>query len=93
MFVLNEHTHLVLIPTGGIGWVIGDREVARTGVSEGALGIGAGSDAEVDEIVGRAWQAGATVAMEPGAQPWAYAASFADPDGHVWTVTSSPLPT
>ena len=83
----------MLIPTGGCGWVIGDREVARPGVSECALGIGAGSDAEVDEIIGRARQAGATVTMEPGAQPWGYAASFADTDGHVWTAASSSLPT
>lgn len=91
-FVLNAGTRLVLVPTGGFGWVVGGRTVAPAGVSECVLGIGAGSDAEVDEIVDRARRAGATVAIEPGRQPWGYAASFADPDGHMWTVTSSPLP-
>lgn len=92
VFALDGRTRLMLVPTGGFGWVIGDREVAPPGVSECVLGIGAGTDAEVDAVVERARRAGATVAMEPGPQPWGYAASFADPDGHLWTVTSSPLP-
>jgi hypothetical protein len=25
---------------------------------------------------------------EPGQQPWGYAGSFADPDGHIWMVRS-----
>src|SRR5258708_19383031 len=33
-FVLNDGVRLMLIPTGGFGWVIGDREVATPGSSE-----------------------------------------------------------
>ena len=89
LFALNEQARLMLVPTGGFGWVIGDgHEVAGPGASECILGIGA----EVDAIVGRARAAGATVVTEPAPQPWGYAAVFADPDGHLWNVTSATLP-
>jgi uncharacterized protein len=92
LFVHNDDARLMLVPTGGFGWVVGDHEVAAPGTSECVLGISAASDAEVDEIVARAAEAGATLASEPAPQPWGYAAAFADPDGHVWTVTSAVLP-
>ena len=92
MFVLNPMTRLMLVPTGGFGWVIGEHEVAPVGMSECVLGIGAATDDGVDEIVERARRAGATVVTEPAPQPWGYAAAFADPDGHIWTVTSAKLP-
>ena len=34
----------------------------------------------------------ADVVTEPGRQPWGYAGVFADPDGHLWMVTSEALP-
>ena len=92
MFILNDETRLMLIPTGGFGWVVGRHPVAPAGTSECAIGIGVATDAEVVEIVERARRAGATVAGEPSPQPWGYAAAFADPDGHIWTVTSATLP-
>jgi predicted lactoylglutathione lyase len=92
MFVLNPMTRLMLVPTGGFGWVIGDHRVAAVGTSECVLGIGAATDDDVDRIVERARRAGATVPTEPAPQPWGYAAAFADPDGHIWTVTSAKLP-
>ena len=93
LFALNDATRLMLVPTGGFGWVIGDeKEVAGPATCECVLGITAGSDAEVDAIVERARRAGATVAAEPAPQPWGYATTFTDPDGHVWNVTSATLP-
>lgn len=92
MFVLNPMARLMLVPTGGFGWVIGDHRVAEPGTSECVLDIGAATDDDVDRIVERARNAGATVATEPAPQPWGYAAAFADPDGHIWTVTSARLP-
>jgi uncharacterized protein len=91
-FALNEGVRLMLVPTGGFGWVIGGREVAPPGHSECLLSLSAATDAKVDELVGRAQEAGAEVVTAPGRQPWGYAAAFADPDGHVWMVTSAPLP-
>ena len=91
-FVLNDGLRLMLVPTGGFGWVAGDREVAPAGTSECVLALGTESDDEVDEIVRRAVAAGATVVTEPGDQPWGYAGAFADPDGHVWMVDSKAGP-
>jgi uncharacterized protein len=91
-FALNEGVRLMLVPTAGFGWVIGDHEVTRRGQSECVLSVGAGTDAGVEEFVKRAHQAGAEIVIEPGRQPWGYAGAFADPDGHVWMVTSESLP-
>ena len=61
LFVLNADTRLMLVPTGGFGWVIGDREVASPTTSECVIGLVATSEAGVDEIVERARRAGARV--------------------------------
>lgn len=91
-FALNDGVRLMLVPTGGFGWVIGDREVARPGQSECVLSLGTGTEAGVDELVKRARHAGAEIVTEPGMHPWGYAGAFADPDGHVWMVTSASPP-
>ena len=91
-FVLNDGVRLMLIPTGGFGWVIGDRDVATQGSSECVLNLAVETDTSVDEIVERACEAGAKIVTAPGRQPWGYAGAFADPDGHVWMVTSQPFP-
>ena len=91
VFVVNDQTRLMFVPTGGFGWVAGGNAVAEPGTTECLLGITTGSDGEVDAIVERARAAGAVVTAEPAAQPWGYAATFADPDGHLWTVTAAAL--
>ncbi len=73
----------MLIPSGGFGWVIGDRDVAPRGTSECVLNLAADTSAGVDELVERAQRAGAEVVTSPGEQPWGYAGAFADPDGHL----------
>jgi predicted lactoylglutathione lyase len=85
-FALNDGARLMLVPTVGFGWVIGDHEVAAPRHSECVLSLGAGTEAEVDEIVARAREAGARVVAEPQHQPWGYTGTFADPDGHLWMV-------
>jgi uncharacterized glyoxalase superfamily protein PhnB len=69
----------MLIPTGGFRWVIGDRDVAMQGNSECVLNLAAETATGVD-------------VTSPGRQPWGCAAAFADPDGHVWMVTSQLFP-
>ena len=91
-FVLGEGVRLMLVPRGGFGWVVGDRQVAEPGTSECVLGLRAGTGAEVDAVVARAQTAGATVLTPPGAQPWGYAGTFCDLDGHLWMVTCEPAP-
>jgi predicted lactoylglutathione lyase len=91
-FALTDGARLMLVPTGGFGWIIGDHEVAARGHSECVLSLGAGTDAGVDDLVERAQRAGVEIVTAPGQQPWGYAGAFADPDGHVWMVTSASLP-
>ncbi|MFC3960431.1 VOC family protein [Nocardia jiangsuensis] len=85
---LDARTTLVLVPTGGFGWVLGDRAVAAPGTSECLLGLALPGEAEVVAAVDRARAAGATVITEPATQPWGFSATFADPDGHVWQLTA-----
>jgi uncharacterized protein len=91
-FALNDGLHLMLIPTDGFGWVIGDRGVAGRDRSECMFSLRMGSEAAVDGLVERAHQAGGEIVTQPGRQPWGYAGAFADPDGHVWMVTSESFP-
>ncbi len=87
-FVVNDGVHLMLIPTVGFGWVTGDHEVAERGHSECLLGLEADTEAAVDEQIERAVQAGAKIADAAERKPWGYTAAFADPDGHLWSVTA-----
>ncbi|MET8305246.1 VOC family protein [Micromonospora sp. NPDC005173] len=87
-FVVNDGLRLMLIPTGGFGWVIGRHEVAARGQSECVLSLSVASPADADAIVERARAAGAEVVSEPVSQPWGYTGVFADPDGHLWMVSA-----
>ena len=89
-FIVNDGLRIMLIPTGGFAWVIGDHTPAPKGTSECILGVTADEPAAVDAIVNRAREAGAAVISAPGPQPWGYVGAFADPDGHLWTVTALP---
>jgi catechol 2,3-dioxygenase-like lactoylglutathione lyase family enzyme len=56
-----------------------------------AVAINVGSEAEVDEIIGAAVDAGGTVAKEAHKADWGgYSGYFADPDGHLWEVAHNP---
>jgi uncharacterized protein len=81
-FVLNDGARLVLIPTGGFGWITSNRPTASPGTSECLLTMVAADQDGVVELIERARQGGAEVVSEPTEQPWGYAATFADPDGH-----------
>ncbi len=86
-FVLNQGVRLMLVPTGGFGWVTGNRPTAERGTSECLLALTVADERRVDELVERARQAAAEVVLEPTQQPWGCSAAFADPDGHLWQVT------
>ena len=89
-FAVNEGLTLMLIPQRGFGWVIGDRQVAEPWACECLLSLDAADAAAVDALVERARAAGAEVVAEPARQPWAYTGTFADPDGHLWSVVAAP---
>jgi len=83
-FALNDGLHLMLVPKGGFGWVIGDRSAAKHGQIESVLSL----SGDVDALIARARAAGAEIVTEPAQQPWGYTGTFADPDGHLWMVTA-----
>ena len=85
-FVLNDGARLMLIPTGGFRGVISNRAVANSGTSECLLTIVVSDQAGVVDLIERAKRAGGEIVSQPTEQPWGYAATFADPDGHVWQV-------
>jgi predicted lactoylglutathione lyase len=86
---VNDGTRIMLIPTGGFGWVIGHHDVAPRGTSECIVTLGADSPTHVDTVLKRARQAGAEIVAEPVQQPWGYSGVFADPDGHLWMITAA----
>ena len=59
--------------------------------TELSLGHNVRSEVEVDEVMGRAEKAGATIVKRAVRTFWGgYAGYFADPDGHLWEVAYNP---
>jgi predicted lactoylglutathione lyase len=87
MLRVNAGLVLVLIPARGFSWVIGGRQVGGT---ECLMSIEQASPDAVRALVARAAEAGAEVVTEPTEQPWGFEGTFADPDGHLWTVAVRP---
>ncbi len=83
---LNERTTVMYIPTGGFGWVTAGRTTAERGTVECLVSVQVESNAEVDDFLARATDAGGEVASAPEQQDWGYSGAFADPDGHLWQV-------
>lgn len=88
-FRLGERTMLALIPADGLGWVLGDRQLAPTGTSECLLGMTLSIDVDVDRLVERVRSAGGEVLAEPERQDWGYTAICTDLDGHAWQITAA----
>ena len=83
---------IVLWGRGKLADDAGVANVTTTGGFRGiALAQNVRSPAEVDEVMARAQQAGATVTSP--AEPTfygGYAGYFADPDGHLWEIAHNP---
>ncbi|GAA1573642.1 hypothetical protein GCM10009804_32880 [Kribbella hippodromi] len=88
-FALGEGVNLMLIPTGGFGWVLGDQPAAPPGQSECILSLHVDSTDAVDALAAKAVAAGAVQVTAPTRKPWAYLATFTDPDGHLWMVETA----
>ena len=86
-FALNDGVTLMLVPSGGFGWVIGDHEVAPSGTSECVMSLAVADDDAVAAWVDRARAAGGTVVTEPADKGWGFHGLVADRDGHLWIVT------
>lgn len=83
-FRLDGNTMLMLVPSGGFGWVIGGRELAAPGTSEVLLSLALESPAEVTAAAERMRDAGGEILVEPVQQDWGFSAVVTDPDGHAW---------
>jgi predicted lactoylglutathione lyase len=89
-FRLDQHTHLMLVPTRGFEWVLGEhRKVAAAGTSECVLGLSFETESEVNGLAERARNAGAAIETAPAKLPWGYAATVRDLDGHLWMFTTA----
>jgi uncharacterized protein len=86
-FEISVGMRVMLIPTRGFGWVIGGRQRSRRGAHECLVVIGLATDADVDQLMRRAQDAGAEIVIEAGNQKWGYVGGFTDPDGHMWQVS------
>jgi len=85
-FGLADDVNLMLIPTGGFGWVLGDQPAAPTGQSECILSLRVDSEDAVDALAAQAIAAGAKEVTAPTRKQWAYLTTFTDLDGHLWMV-------
>ena len=88
---LGSSVSLMLIPTGGFGWVAGEHRVAPSGANECVLCIYASDEGAVRARYADALAAGGTSVYEPSQQEWnACAAQVEDPDGHLWMILLQP---
>jgi predicted lactoylglutathione lyase len=93
---------IVFFQAGGMIVALWDREklAGDTGVPNGSGSGGfdgivlahvAGSEDEVDRVIGEAEAAGATVTDRPARTFWGgYSGKFTDPDGHAWEIARNP---
>ncbi|OIJ26526.1 VOC family protein [Nocardioides luteus] len=92
---LSETCEVMMIPTGGFAWVtgqLGDEPMDAAALPEGPkqclVTIELGSRDEVEARYAAATTIGRSV-IAPEAAPWGeYRALVADPDGHLWQLTS-----
>ena len=88
---LGSSVSLMLIPTGGFGWVAGEDRVAPSGANECVLCVYASDEDAVRVRYAAALAAGGTSVYEPAQQDWnAFAAQVEDPDGHLWMILVQP---
>jgi predicted lactoylglutathione lyase len=87
-FQLADDVRMMLIPTEGFSWVLGDQPAAPSGQSECILSLQVDSEEAADALAARAVAAGAVQVTAPTRKPWTYMATFTDPDGHLWMVTA-----
>lgn len=88
---LAPDVSLMLIPTGGFGWIAGEDRVAPPGTNECVLSIYAADELGVRARYEAALVAGGRSVFEPSQQEWgAFAAQVAAPDGHLWMILLPP---
>lgn len=90
-FRLNDQALLMLVPTGGFGWLLGEeRRLAPPGTNECLLSMAVPTEAHVAELMDRVRAGGGGVISEPQQHPWGYSGVCSDLDGHLWQVIVQP---
>lgn len=90
-FRLASGVSLMLIPTGGFGWVAGEDRVVPPGANECVLSVYAADEDDVRARYDAALTAGGTAVYEPSQREWgAFAAQVTDPDAHLWMILVPP---
>ena len=88
---LASNVSLMLIPTGGFGWVAGEDRVAPPGATECVLSVYVADENAVRARYEAALAAGGSGVYGPSQQQWgAFAAQVTDPDGHLWMILVAP---
>ena len=91
-------TFVLLKLDGGSSLALYDRSAAAADAGVPAEGSGftgvsfhyiVGSKDEVDDVMARAVEAGASTVRPAATVQWGYFGYFADPDGHLWKVATS----
>ena len=88
-FELPTGAFLMLIPTGGFGWVTPGQSTAPRGTAETVLTLRAWTRTAVDSLVTRAAAGGGEIRDEENMQVFGYTRWFTDLDSHLWMVTTS----
>jgi predicted lactoylglutathione lyase len=92
MFKLASGPMLMLYPRSELAK---DANIAPSSAQSGEFSIGhvVSSRADVDALLARAEDAGATLTDPPHDRPWGiYSGYFRDLDGHLWEVIWNPRP-
>ena len=89
-FDLQAGLKLALWPRADLAHDTGLSKSPRSS-TELSIGHNVRTEAEVDAVMSRAENAGATIVKRPVKTFWGgYAGYFADPDGHLWEVAFNP---
>ncbi len=89
--VLGENIYAMLLTEAFFKSFI-KKEIADSSKSTEVINaISADSKEEVDQLVQRAYDAGAKPYRDPDEYEWMYSRSFEDPDGHLWEVVYTDL--
>jgi len=84
--IISEDIYIMLLVEPFYKTFIKKEIADATKTSEVILCLSAESREEVDDMVRKAVDAGATVPNEPQDYPYMYGHGYQDPDGHLWEV-------
>ena len=88
-FALTEDVRLMLIPTGGFGWVLGDHPRHPAAPANASSPSRWNPKPPSTPSSPEPRPPGPLTVGKPTRRPWAYVGTLTDPDGHVWMLETS----